>query len=339
MNNSILITVILPTYNCEKYVKDAVNSILNQTYSNLEVIIIDDCSTDSTLQIIKSYQDSRIQLIEKEKNTGYTDSLNYGISIAKGKYIARMDGDDISLPRRFQKQIDFLESNPEVVICGTAIKIIGKDTIERHPSNHEDLQIKLCFSSIFHHPTVMMRAAVLKQNHYDKDFEPAEDYELWTRLAFVGKTANLEDVLLHYRIHSSQTSSVRKTLQDQNIFRCQMIMFNKFFIEQNFTINQIKTTLATNCVKSKEAILTSLKLYNYVIELNSKINVFNQKALEQVFYNKKLFMFRAFLKNNSYTITALFFVMKTQGFKGFLKTIQPFKVLKRQVKQLLNFTN
>ena len=251
MNSLPLVSVLMPVYNCESFIREAIQSVLNQTFTDFELLIIDDCSTDATLQILKSYLDSRIQLIEKEKNTGYTDSLNYGISIAKGKYIARMDGDDISLPRRFQKQFDFLESNPEVVICGTAIKIIGKDTIERHPSKHEDLQIKLCFSSVFHHPTVMIRADVLKQNKYNKEFEPAEDYELWTRLAFVGKTANLEDVLLHYRIHSSQTSSVRKTIQDQNMFKCQMIMFNKFFIEQNFTVNQIKTTLATNCVKTK----------------------------------------------------------------------------------------
>lgn len=329
----------MPTYNCELYVYDSVMSILNQTYENFELLIIDDCSTDSTLSILKSINDERIVLIEKEKNTGYTDSLNYGISIAKGKYIARMDGDDISLPERFQMQFDFLENNPEVLICGTAIQIIGKDTIERHPSKHEDLQIKLCFSSIFHHPTVMIRTDVLKQNLYNKEFEPAEDYELWTRLAFIGKTANLENVLLYYRIHSSQTSSVRKNIQDQNIFKCQMILFNKFFIEQNFTINQIKTTLATNCVKSREDIFTSLKIYNHVIKMNRKINVFNQKALEKLFTNKKLFLLRDFLKINSYSINALFFVFKAQGFRGFLKTIQPFKIFKKQMKQILNFTN
>jgi glycosyltransferase involved in cell wall biosynthesis len=104
-------------------VQTAIESILNQSYTDFEFIIIDDASTDTTVTIIKSYHDSRIQLIEKSINSGYTNSLNSGLKIANGKYIARMDGDDISFPQRFAKQIAFLEGNPEVVVCGTSYTI------------------------------------------------------------------------------------------------------------------------------------------------------------------------------------------------------------------------
>ena len=121
------ITVLLPVYNCELYVRTAIESILNQTFTDFEFLIIDDASTDKTLAVLKKIKDSRIQLIEKPVNSGYTNSLNYGLQMAKGKYIARMDGDDISHPERFAKQIVYLEAHPEVVVCGTTYKIVGND--------------------------------------------------------------------------------------------------------------------------------------------------------------------------------------------------------------------
>ena len=327
------ISVLMPVYNCELYIKEAIESILNQTFSNFELIIIDDCSTDSTLAIIKSYTDPRICLIEKKQNTGYTNSLNTAILVAKGKYIARMDGDDISLPERFQKQYDFLEQNPETVICGTAIKIIDSLEVQRHPSDHHNLKVKLCFSSVFHHPTVMIKGSVLKKNFYNKEFEPAEDYELWTRLAFLGKMSNLDDVLLHYRIHLGQTSSVRKNIQDQNIFKCQMIMLNKFLIENNFTIEQIKSALKIDIVKPKNEIVDNLKLYKYVLEANQESSIVDQNTLKNVLDNKVLFLFRNYLKNNFNSFNAVWFVIKTRGFSYFIKVVSPIKSIKKQIKK------
>lgn len=107
MNTKPFISVLMPVYNCENYIREAVESILNQTYANFEFIIIDDASTDQTVAIIQSYKDKRIHLVVKPKNSGLTNSLNYGLTIAKGKYIARMDGDDISLPNRFQNKLKF----------------------------------------------------------------------------------------------------------------------------------------------------------------------------------------------------------------------------------------
>ena len=113
------ISVLMPVYNCELYVQEAIDSILNQTFIDFELLIIDDCSTDKTVEIINNYADKRIKLTTKPHNTGLTNSLNYGLSIAQGQYIARMDGDDVSVLDRFEKQVKFLDTNPDIILCGT----------------------------------------------------------------------------------------------------------------------------------------------------------------------------------------------------------------------------
>ena len=210
------VTVLMPVYNCELYIQEAVESILNQTYTDFEFLIIDDASTDKTVSIIKTYNDSRIQLIEKPVNTGHTSSLNYGLTIAKGKYIARMDGDDISLPERFEKQLAYMESNEDTVVCGTALSLIGEDNCRKVVVGHEDIKIKLLEGNSIAHPSVFLRKETLVNNSvfYDTLMEPAEDYDLWVRLSTFGKLHNLEDCLLKYRIHDSQVSNVRKRSQE-----------------------------------------------------------------------------------------------------------------------------
>lgn len=210
-----LITVLIPTYNCAPYVKQAVQSILDQTYTNFECIIIDDCSTDNTVAIIKSLNDSRINLIVKPKNSGYTNSLNYGLTIAKGKYIARMDGDDISLPQRFEKQVEVLEKNTDIVVCGSVFQIIDSKVIINAPQYHDDITIGLLKDSCIGHPTAMIKKSVLDANNinYNTDFEPAEDYDLWVRLSKIGKLHNLQEVLFLYRVHDNQVSVTKKEIQ------------------------------------------------------------------------------------------------------------------------------
>jgi glycosyltransferase involved in cell wall biosynthesis len=143
------ITVLIPVYNCELYIQEVLESILHQTYSDFEFLILDDASTDQTVSIIKKYKGARIQLIEKLLKAGYTNSLNYGLTIARGKYIARMDGDDISFPDRFVKQVTYLEANPGVVLCGTSYKIIGNGKQLSFPENHEAIKLALLRGELY----------------------------------------------------------------------------------------------------------------------------------------------------------------------------------------------
>lgn len=227
MNNPI-ISVLLPVYNCSEYIKESVESILNQTFSDFEILIIDDSSTDGTYEFLQTLTDSRIRLISKSKNTGYTNSLNIGIEIAKGEYIARMDGDDICLPERFEKQINFLKKNEDYVLCGTWFKIFGNESARIIENPVSDVEIKLAlleYCSIGH-PTVMIRNSVLKNNniYYDIEMEPAEDFDLWVRLSPLGKFANLPEVHLNYRDHEKQISNTAFEIQRNNANKCRIKM-------------------------------------------------------------------------------------------------------------------
>ncbi|WP_078211230.1 glycosyltransferase [Flavobacterium sp. LM5] len=234
------ITVLMPVYNCELYIKEAIDSILNQTFTDFEFLIIDDASTDETVSIIKENKDSRIQLIEKPVNTGYTISLNYGLKVAKGEYIARMDGDDISLPERFAKQVAFLDSNPDVVLCGSNFRIIETEKIISLPEDNEAIKLGLLKGNCIAHPSVMIRHSVLQENviTYDSNKEPAEDYDLWVRLLQFGKLHNIQDNLLKYRVHATQVSKKRECQQAHSALQSRFKMLN--YIDYSFNSYEYK---------------------------------------------------------------------------------------------------
>jgi len=227
------ITVLMPVYNCEMFVKEAVESILNQTYVDFELLIIDDASTDSTVSIIKSFNDSRIKLIKKKLNTGLTNSLNQGLKLAKGKYIARMDGDDVSLPLRLAKQVTYLEANPEVVLCGTSYEIIDEEKRTIIPEKHNDIKLALLKDNCIAHPSVMIRKKILEEFSifYDAAKEPAEDYALWIQLLSVGKLHNLQEVLLKYRMHNSSVSRKRDEEQEKRAIEIKLQLLSQLDID------------------------------------------------------------------------------------------------------------
>jgi glycosyltransferase involved in cell wall biosynthesis len=211
------ISVLMPVYNCASYIAESVDSILTQTYEDFELILIDDCSSDGTAEYLESLSDPRIKFIRKPQNTGLTNSLNMGLEIACGEYIARMDGDDISLPDRFGKQVEFMDSNPDVVVCGTFFLVIGSEDKFTPNLSNDSLVMDLMINSPIAHPTVFIRNSVIKANHirYDPVYESAEDYKMWTVLSEYGALANVSEILLHYRIHPEQTTNRRAKTQGE----------------------------------------------------------------------------------------------------------------------------
>ena len=212
------VTVLMPVYNGEKYLKEAVDSILNQTFEDFEFLIIDDGSTDRSLEILKSYKDPRIRIFQNEKNIGLIKSLNKGLKLTQGKYIARMDADDISLPERLEKQITFMDVSPKIGVCGTWLQTFGeiKKTVVKSPLNHEDICARMfCDNSIWH-PTVIFRKDIIDRYHlfYDENVQGCEDYKLWVEMAKVTILANLPEVLLLYRIHGFQVTKLGSNSQD-----------------------------------------------------------------------------------------------------------------------------
>ena len=235
LNITPKITVLLPVYNCELYIKTAVESILNQTFTNFELLIIDDASTDATVSILKKFDDPRIQLIEKPLNSGYTNSLNYGLKIAKGQYIARMDADDISYPERFARQIAYLDNHPDVVVCGTTYKIVDNDKKIILPQDHEAIKIGLLWGNCVSHPSVMIRKKIVDDFsiRYDTSKEPAEDYDMWVRLLSIGKLHNLKEILLEYRVYGNQVSRKRAEEQKKNDIAAKLLLLQYLDIKWN----------------------------------------------------------------------------------------------------------
>lgn len=202
----VRITVLMPVYNGADYIDEAIDSILNQTFEDFELLVIDDGSTDSSANLVAALNDVRIRLLRQPQNLGLVAALNRGLDEARGEYVARMDADDISLPQRFEKQLAFLDAHPEVGACGSWMESFSstEKVTWTAPVDHDEIFCRLLFESVLYHPTVVFRRNMFEQYglRYDPDYPCAEDYELWCRCARYFQLANLGEVLLHYRLHS-----------------------------------------------------------------------------------------------------------------------------------------
>jgi len=200
------VSIVMPVYNSAKYLKEAINSILEQTFNDWEFIIINELgSEDGSREIIEQYTqvDDRIILVQNDRRLGISASMNVGFDMAKGEYIARMDADDISLPDRFMKQVEFMDSNPEMGMCGTEVLIFGTNAFEWDLETDKDkLSTNILFYSPSVHPTVMIRKSLIDKYNlrYNTEFKASEDYELFSRISEVSKVANIDEVLFKYRI-------------------------------------------------------------------------------------------------------------------------------------------
>ncbi len=204
----------MPVYNMAPYIEEAICSILTQTYSDFELLILDDGSTDGTLDIIRKFDDKRIRVIAHTVNQGLIATLNQGIDLCTGEYIARMDGDDIALPHRLERQVNFMDDHQDCGVCGSQVYLLGRDAITAKPLNHEAIRCWQLFHCTMVHPTVMIRKSVLEDHdiRYLNYFH-AEDYEIWNRLSAITQLVNLPEVLLMYRQHSNQITNIHQEIQ------------------------------------------------------------------------------------------------------------------------------
>ena len=221
-----LISVVMPVYNREQYLRESIKSILNQTFTDFEFIIVDDQSTDSSWQIIQEYanKDSRIVAVKNTGKKGCYPARNCGHRLAKGKYIAVMDSDDIALPERLQTQFDFMEQNPDIGVCGSWLKSFGNyENVIQRPETHDGIRDALFFDSVVPHQTSMLRIQD-QTPYYSEDYDSAQDYELFCRLINKHKCkfANIPKVLLLYRVHQNQISTALRKEQRDNINRTRL---------------------------------------------------------------------------------------------------------------------
>lgn len=248
------LSVILTVYNGGNNLIPAIESILCQTFPNFELIIIDDGSTDQSIEILNHYKsiDCRIVLISRE-NKGLVTSLNEALSLARAPWVARIDQDDICVEYRFEKQINWLEQTG-ADICGSWIKFFdGENSICKYYESDEAVKFDLLFKSPFAHPTIMMRTEYARRLGYDMEFEKAEDYDLWVRAAMDNwKMGNVQEVLLHYRRHASQMTKISSLTTQEASARIRARYWR--YISQKYNLNAQYANEAQNLIISKSKI-------------------------------------------------------------------------------------
>ena len=240
MNKNPAISVVMSVFNGEKYLRECIESILNQTFTDFEFLIFDDGSTDKSLEILQSYKDKRIILVHSNTNKGLVTHINVGIDSAKGKYIARMDADDVSLPLRFQKQYDFLEDDPEIGLCGAWVQGLGRYTnVAILPTTDKEIKLQMLLECPICQPVVMLRKDILKTNQlsYNQVLVPSEDYDLWQRMSAFTKFHNLPEVLLYYRHHTENISVKARNLAQENEVIISNINYLKWIFPTSILLN------------------------------------------------------------------------------------------------------
>jgi glycosyltransferase involved in cell wall biosynthesis len=299
------ISVLLPAFNAQAYLRESIESILAQTFEDFELLIINDGSTDQSLEIMSSFGDPRIRIIN-QANAGLPVSLNIAIKQSQGTYLARQDADDISLPNRLAEQVQYLDANPECALLGSWADIILEnsptDRYLRHPHSNGDIQIKLFFFNCFVHSSVMIRKSALDQcGLYPEEKEkfPPEDYDLWLRIAKDFEVANLPQTLLLYReLPNSISRTKLEIMQD----RARLMSLNaiKEVLNPPFDEDNIRTLIRAMTNEPFTASQATQAIHLLMLEQirDSKLAHFPQSALsiQKGFDDSQALLIRAYQK-------------------------------------------
>jgi len=233
-----MVSVLMPVFNVENYLNESIDSILNQTFEDYDFYIINDGSTDRSEEIICKYADTRIKYLKNTHNQGYIKCLNQAIDLVNSKYIIRMDSDDISLPTRIEKQVAYMEANPQTLVCGSSRinfypELNRGDVVMSAITDKKKLYVNSIFNTSLHHPSVIIRVDVLKKYNlrYDEKYYYAEDKALWLDLAEYGELANIDEPLLKYRIHYNQVTYLYHHSQKNNSVNRTFVYLNNMGIK------------------------------------------------------------------------------------------------------------
>lgn len=295
-----LVSVIMGVHNEKpEYLRTAVDSICRQTYRVWEFIIIDDAASDACKALLAEYeaQNSKIHVFHNAENLGLTKSLNIGLAKAGGEYIARMDADDFSVPTRLEKQLRYLESNPDIDLCGTGVVSFGDRSIflsSYTGMTNDEAQCCLFFSSALCHPSVMIRKTFLDDHNltYDESVKKGQDYDMWERCSVCGKLAVMEEVLLFYRMHSGQITAVNKGDQDNSA----IFVRKRRLARLGLVPDERELKCHRLLMEGKDAGITLGEIDAWIariIEANRRVGLVNDNALcNDLAFRRVLFMFR-----------------------------------------------
>lgn len=298
MNNP-LVSVIIPVYNREKYIAESINSILNQTYRNLELIVVDDGSNDSTPAIVKSFIDSRIKLFIRPENKGVSAAFNYGLCKANGKYIARQDSDDISLPFRLERQINFLEKNKDIFICGGLMQVFNTDKKIKLPEFHDELLIALLNNNPIANPTFIARKNIFDLNEFDHNLRYGEDYAFWSNILFSFTAYNLQETLVFYRNHERQLTKEYKQTQFNSDTKIKIALYKKLNYDiEKFSDNRLEEVFFKRQIFSLQDFKFLLNWFDVLLKNNDVLQIFNFKLFQtNINILRREFIYHVFFLN------------------------------------------
>lgn len=277
MSGQQIVSVVMPVYNGEKHLKEAIDSILNQTFTDFEFIIINDGSTDSSESIVLSYADERIRYVKNDVNLQIVKSLNKAIELAKGQYIARMDADDISLQIRLEEQVRFMQSHPEIDVCGTWVHTFGdREETWEYPLSHDEIKALLLLNSALAHPSIIVKRSMFSDFSFSNKYLGAEDYYLWVNSIDHKVFSNIPKVLYRYRLHDKQTEKIVQRKSTDNIREETLSKVGCEFSDEELSNFFAIANYQSVSIKKADALLMK------ILKTNREFGYFEQKALEKV---------------------------------------------------------
>lgn len=273
----------MPTYNVAPYVREAIESVLRQTYSDFELLVIDDCSTDETIAVVRSIDNVRIRIVQNEKNVGLAENLNRGLSHINTEYVARMDGDDIAEPFWLEREVTVLDSHPEIGICSGGFERFGTITsLVRFPERHEDCMANMLFECSVIVPTFRMSLYRNLGLRYSTEAFPAEDYRFWAECLRVTKIYNTQETLFHYRMHPTQICTARREEQQRKVAEVRRYMLE--WLSEDFTEEEKEyytgAFMAAE-MASRQDLEERKTFCRKMIEKNRSVGHFDEEALRR----------------------------------------------------------
>ncbi len=292
MKNNPRVSVLIPTYNDAEYLPDAINSILVQTFDDFELIIVDDGSTDNTRELLSTYNDQRLKILSLEKNCGRPTARNIALDAAIGEYLCWMDSDDISLPKRLEKQVQFMDAHPEISVCsGKILYFHEADGIWAPPLLHKDIETGLFFAPTIANAAACMRASAIKKYNlrFDPELYRAQDYDFWCQFILDkrGAAANLDEILYLYRYRKKSSKHCHKIVQKKNLDRLHI----------KYTDETLQKYIELSFLNSEEFSFTFKEYAQFaetILASNGTYKIFNQIQLSRLLADQLYRMSRKF---------------------------------------------
>lgn len=284
------LSVLLPNYNNEGFLKKCLDSLFNQTFQDFVLYFVDDCSSDNSLKVVESYDQSKIILIKKDKNSGIVDTLNEGLKRVDTEYFIRLDGDDANYLDRFEKMVAFMDQNPDIDVCGSALKTFGcREDVQTYPLDPNVNKANLIFGHSLCHPSCIFRARKFKENHilYTNDFYRLEDYSLFYRTKDLAKCANIEDITYLYRQEEYNYNPELFVRMSQEYLKFYKMILGDLF--EDVTDGEAKIHLELSGKIPPTLKFTDFKNHvQRILESNKIKNAFPQDELQKILDNKLL---------------------------------------------------